>query len=96
MANEWDTWTGTLTQLAATFRSLIPRIFLDSSLTFISSEECPPAFSDPAIGITFSAIGTGQRESAWFMPADCKSAATSPDLVPASGSVATAANSFCS
>ena len=56
---EWVVSTGTLTQVAETFRSDIPRIFLDSFLTFIYSEEYPPSFNDPAQGTTFSARGAG-------------------------------------
>ena len=45
--------------MAETFRSDIPRIFLDSFLTFSSSEEYPSSFKDPAHGTTFRARGAG-------------------------------------
>ena len=58
-ATEWAVTTGTRTQVTDTFRSGMPRIFLDSSRTFISSDDQPSSFTEPAQGTTLSASGAG-------------------------------------
>ena len=60
----------------------MPRILRDSLRTFISSLLWPPAAREPANGITLSAIGTDQSESASATPAAFSAAVTSPESSP--------------
>src|SRR5216683_2487875 len=58
-ATECTVTTGTRTQVAETFRSGMPRIFLDSLRTLSSSDDQPSSLTEPAQGTTLSASGAG-------------------------------------
>ena len=93
-ASEWVVTTGTLTHVAETLRSGIPRIFLDSLRTLSSSDDQPPSLREPAHGTTFIANGAGNGES---LPSlSSISRRTSPDRVPSSRLPPTTCSSSCS
>jgi hypothetical protein len=81
-ATECVVTTGTRTHVAETRSAGRPRILRDSLRSFISSEDQPSAFSEPAHGTTFMASGAGNGPRS--PTADRTSPARCPsDRVPA-------------